>query len=157
MKWGDKQPFQAKFDGLLTLVDVLTRTGSVSLVGSSAGATAVINAYAARPKSIRAVVCIAGKINNPQTIGEHYLRDNPAFGESAQLAVSSLGQLGQTEREHILSLFAAADPIVPSGDSIVVGALNRRVLTVGHSVTIAAQLVFGAPLFLRFIKQQKQL
>jgi pimeloyl-ACP methyl ester carboxylesterase len=156
MKWADGKPFQEKFDGLLTLIDVLTHTGSVSLVGSSAGATAAINAYASRSQHIQAVVCIAGKINNPQTIGPYYLRDNPAFGESAQLAVSSLAQLDTGERQHILSLFAAVDPVVPARDSIVEGAINRRLPTAGHAVTIATQLIFGAPWFLHFIKHQKQ-
>lgn len=156
MKWGDGKPFQPKLDGLLSVINELSSKGSVSLVGSSAGATAAINAYAARPQAIQAVVCIAGKINNPQTIGPHYLQDNPSFGESAQLTVSSLAQLGPNERRRILSLFAAFDPVVPARDSIIEGATNRRLPTMGHPVTIGTQLIFGAPWFLHFIKRQKQ-
>lgn len=156
MKWGDKQPYGPKFEGLLTLINQLLQTGTVSLVGSSAGATVAINAYAAQPHLIQAVVSIAGKINNPQTIGPHYLRDNPAFGESAQLAVSSLAQLRPKERRRILSLFAAVDPVVPARDSMIDGATNRRLPTMGHSVTIGTQLIIGAPWFLHFIKHQKQ-
>lgn len=155
MKWADKQPYQPKFKSLLKLIDELSQQGTVALVGSSAGATVALNAFAARPRLVKAVVCIAGKVNNPQTIGLHYLRDSPAFGESAQAVVSSLAQLGSEERLRMLSLFAAVDPIVPARDSIIEGAHNRRLPTIGHPVTIATQLIFGAPLFLHFIKRQK--
>jgi hypothetical protein len=42
----------------------------VSLVGASAGAGAAINAFAARKNIVNGVVCIAGKVNNPDAIGE---------------------------------------------------------------------------------------
>ena len=61
-KWADKEPFEPKFQRLLAKIDDLSTDGNyVSLVGVSAGASAVLNAYAER-KNLTGVVCICGKI-----------------------------------------------------------------------------------------------
>lgn len=152
MNWADGEAFQPKFERLLNRIDTLLQKGDVSLVCASAGATAAVNAYAARPQ-IKALVCIAGKINNPMAVGEGYKRKNPAFWESMQLTNESVNKLDETRRARIRSIRALADPIVPARDSIVPGVQNKVSPTIGHAVTIALQIVFGAPFFLRFIKQ----
>src|SRR5580700_11504718 len=49
MVWADKEPFQPKFDRLLSLIDELHAQGQVvSLIGSSAGASVALHAFAAR-------------------------------------------------------------------------------------------------------------
>src|SRR5689334_22620753 len=98
MYWGDGKSFQPKFDGLLTLIDELSQRGPISLVGESTGATAAVNAFAARQDTVRSVVFIAGKVNNPQAIGSGYKRRNPAFWESAQQTTQSWAQLGPEQR-----------------------------------------------------------
>jgi hypothetical protein len=155
MNWADGEPFAPKFDRLLLLIDGQKAKGNkVSLVAASAGAGAAINAFAARKDAINGVVCIAGKVNNADTIGENYRRQNPAFVESANLVQRSLDQLDfDTDRTRILSRYALFDPVVPREDSEIAGAHNHAVPSVGHSVTIALQLMFGAPSFLRFLKQ----
>jgi len=39
-------------------------------------------------------------------------------------------------------------------DSYIAGANNRVVPTIGHTFTIAVQILFGAPSFLSFLKAQ---
>jgi len=151
MNWSDKQPFKPKFDKLLALIDTLSKQGAVSLVGSSAGAAAIVNAFAARP-DLKGVACIAGKINNPQTVGEAYKRKNPAFWESIQQTPASLAQLSNEQRAKIVSVYAPYDGVVPPEDSIVPGAHNRQVRNNLHPIVIATQLVFGAPKLLRFLQ-----
>jgi dienelactone hydrolase len=155
MNWGDKEPWQPKFDRLLARIDALSKQGkSVGLVGASAGASAVINAYAARTSQLVGVVCIAGKINRPETIGDRYRRNNISFVTSAYDCEQALQTLQADDRRHILSRFALLDETVMKADSRVPGVHNRLSPTVGHVVTIAAQLIFGAPSFLRFLKRQ---
>jgi dienelactone hydrolase len=151
MNWADGEPFAPKFERLLGAIDKAAAQGPVALVGSSAGAGAVINAYAQRP-NIRGAVCIAGKINNPQTIGQAYKQQNPAFWESAQLVPNSLTSLRTTERKRILSVYAPQDGVVPPEDSRVTGAHNRQVRNKLHPIVIGTQLVFGAPKWLWFLR-----
>lgn len=156
MLWSDKQPYSVKFENLLAKVDELSQQAPVVLIGSSAGASAVLNAYAVRPNSVAAVICIAGKINNPQTISLAYKQESPAFYESAQQVNDSLQKITPTMRSHIMTVRSSADEIIPASDSVIDGATNKVSWTRGHAFTIAWQLIFGLRAFLRFAKQQNQ-
>lgn len=154
MNWGDKQPWQPKFDRLLARIDELTLAGhKVGLAGASAGATAVINAFAARQDSLVGVVCIAGKINRPETIGERYARNNPSFLASANYCKASLASLDTKARKRIMSRYAMFDERVTKIDSRVPGGVNRLLLSVGHVPTIVIQITLMAPIWIRFLKR----
>jgi hypothetical protein len=154
VRWGDGEAFAPKLERLLKLIDGETAEGrKVALVGASAGAGAVIHAFARRKATVRGVVCIAGKVNNPDTIGPRYSTGNTAFVDSARQVQFSLDKLDfDADRKRIQSRYAIFDPVVPQADSEIAGARNRTVPAVGHSVTIASQLLFGAPGFIRFLK-----
>jgi len=154
IRWGNGEAFAPKLERLLKLIDDEVAKGrKVSLVGASAGAGAVINAFARRKDKIAGVVCIAGKVNNPGTIGPRYSTGNKAFVDSSRQVQFSLDKLDfDDDRTRIQSRYATFDPVVPQADSQIAGAHNRTVPTVGHSVTIATQLLFGAPGFIRFLK-----
>jgi pimeloyl-ACP methyl ester carboxylesterase len=155
MPWMDQEPFASKLERLVALIKELHgQDRIVSLVGASAGAGAAINAFAQRSGKVNGIVCIAGKVNNPDTIGEGYRRRSPSFIESAQQVQFSLDALDEGNyRKRIMSRYALFDPIIPRQDSIVLGGVNITVPTFGHSVTIAEQLLLGAPNYLRWLKQ----
>jgi dienelactone hydrolase len=156
MNWGNKEPWEPKFERLLVRIDELINDGKqIGLVGVSAGASAVINAYAARKDHIVGVVCIAGKINRPETIGQHYLRNSPALLTSVQNCIGSLQLLTDSDRQHILTRYAVFDGTVFTHDSRIPGAHNRMWSTIAHVPTIAVQLTIGAPSFLKFLKKQR--
>ncbi|MFI5270656.1 MAG: alpha/beta hydrolase family protein [Candidatus Saccharimonadales bacterium] len=154
MHWYDDTKWEEKFNKLLNHIDTLHSEGKkIGLVGASAGGSAVINAYAARKDKISGVVCIAGKINDPDDIGQRYRKYNPSFVESAYKIPASLESLNASDRKRILSRYALYDPIVKKADSKISGAKNRHSPTVGHVFTIAFQITLGAPSFLRFLKK----
>jgi predicted alpha/beta hydrolase family esterase len=153
--WADGEEWDPKFDRLLGRIDSATSAGkAVGLVGASAGATAVINAFHARQNSVVGVVLISGKINRPHAISPSLTRKNAAFGPAAHRAFIALSELSKVERSRIMSRYAMIDPIVPVVDSHVPGAHNRVQLSLGHAFTIATQMFFGAPLFIRFLRKQ---
>lgn len=155
VNWGDGKAWQPKFERLLKQIDDLAAAGKqVALVGASAGAGAVINAYAARPKAIQGCVLIAGKVNDPAGIGPRYRNGNPAFIDSANQVPASLEKLGAEERRRILSIFSILDPVVPRQDSRIPGVRNRYTVVIGHSSTIAVQITLGAAGFIWFLKRQ---
>lgn len=153
MHWADERSWEEKFQELLRHIDDLAFRGKiVGLVGASAGASAVINAYAARPKTVTGVVVIAGKINRPQNIREHYRHNNPSFVASAYAGEKSLAGLNANRRRRILSLYGLLDEVIVKKDSKISGAHNRLSPSIGHGATIATQIIFGAPYFLHFLK-----
>lgn len=154
MRWADQESIAPKFGRLLDYIDNLLEQGhKVSLVGASAGASVVINAFAARPEKISGVVCIAGKVNRPEAIGSWYKRNALAFVESANQATASLNSLNERQLRRINSRYSPVDIIVPKKDSVIPGATNTAVFSFGHAITIAVQLIFGAPSWLRFLKK----
>ncbi|MEK7594679.1 MAG: hypothetical protein AAB436_03520 [Patescibacteria group bacterium] len=154
MNWGDKQPWQSKLDKLLATIDKSVQEGKqVALVAVSAGASAAINAFAARKDTVVGVVCIAGKINHPETIGGHYLSQNPALPTSVEACQQALKTLDDNERKRILTRFALYDNVVTTRDSKIHGARNRYVLSILHIPTIATQISLGAPSFIYFLKR----
>lgn len=158
MYWGDKNPWAPKFKRLLTRIDELTSEGKfVGVVAASAGASAAINVFAARPNKVVGLVLIAGKVNRPDAIHPIHLTKNPAMPESVKQAVQSLRQLDSAKRRRILSRYGIFDEYVKKADSYIPGAHNKRVLTAGHFLNIAFQLVFGAPSFINFLKRQAEI
>ncbi|HXR49745.1 MAG TPA: hypothetical protein VN778_01830, partial [Verrucomicrobiae bacterium] len=152
INWNDQKPWSSKRDALLVRVDALAAQGKrVALVGISAGGSAAINIYAARKNVITGIVCIAGWINYPEDINPIHLKINPAFVASAGQTAASLETLKGTYSRRILSLYALSDRIVNRRHSIIPGACNRSVLSIGHGFTIATQIVLGAPGFIRFL------
>jgi pimeloyl-ACP methyl ester carboxylesterase len=156
MNWGDDVVWAEKFEHLLDRIDALAADGkNVALVGASAGAAAVVNAYAARQHKIVGVVCICGKINNPDSIGNRYRRNYPSFVVAAYKTAEALAKLDDKARRRILCRYALFDNVVTNrADSRIPGARNRFSPTILHSLTIAFQITFGAPSFLRFLKKQ---
>lgn len=155
VNWASKEPWATKLKRLLARIDDLrSQNKPVALVGISAGAAAVINAYAARKDQLAGVVCIAGKINRPHIIGKRYRRENPAFITSANDCEQALATIEPIYRSRIMSRFAIFDPIVSKKDSRVPGVQNRVVPSIGHVPTIATQITLAAPIFLRFLKHQ---
>jgi pimeloyl-ACP methyl ester carboxylesterase len=155
MPWMDQEPFASKLERLVALIKELHgQDRIVSLVGASAGAGAAINAFAQRSGKVNGIVCIAGKVNNPESIGDGYRQRSPSFIESANQVQFSLDILDEGNyRSRIMSRYALIDPIIPREDSIVLGGVNITVPTFGHSVTIAEQLLLGAPNYLRWLKR----
>jgi pimeloyl-ACP methyl ester carboxylesterase len=152
MRWADGKPYGPKFERLLVLIDELLSHGDrVSLVAASAGATVALNTFAERPQ-LNGVVLIAGKVNRAYAIGDWYKRHTPAFVQSAERTDSSVADLDKPQRARIMSRYGLVDYIVPKKDSYVPGAQHRRVVGIGHIMTIAFQLVFGAPLYIRFLR-----
>jgi hypothetical protein len=154
MHWADKEAWESKFTCLLNRIDELHEQGkAVALAGASAGAGAVINAFAARQDKIVGCVLIAGKVNRPQAIGQRYRNENPSFITSAYDCEKALKTLGANARKRILSRYALIDETVYKPDSCIPGARNRLSPTISHVGTIAFQITLGAPSFIRWLKR----
>lgn len=154
MVWSDNRSWQDKFKKLLHRIDELHAAGKIiGLVGASAGASAAINAYAARKDKLVGVVLLAGKVNRPDAVGDKYRRNFPSFIESLDACQPALRSLNDQDRERVLSRYAYYDGIVSKVDSEIPGARNQMRPIIGHVPLIATQIFFGAPSFLRFLKR----
>jgi len=154
MHWESSESTDSKLTRLLERIDALAaQKMPVGLVGVSAGASMVITAYSLRKSQLAGCVLLAGKVNRAAAIGARYRAQNPALVDSVQACERALATLNASDRMHIQSRYGLIDPVVARADSSVPGAQNHRLWAIGHTGTIVVQLVFGAPLFLRFLKK----
>lgn len=154
MNWADGELFQPKLQRLLDTIDSLAENGyDVSLVGVSAGASAVLNAYAARKSKVHGVVIICGKVNHPEAVSPALYAKNPAFKESMDRLPDSLDVLGEQYRKRILSIRPIADYTVPVRDTRIKGVKQGLIPTIGHVPSIAYGISLGAYKAIRFLKK----
>lgn len=145
MRWRDQQQkFRSALNSLITQIDSLHAGGGIiSLVGTSAGGSAVLNAFARRSEKIHRAVNICGRLR----AGEHVYptldaasRSSASFRESVELFERTEPRLSKKEREKILTIRALYDETVPVSTIPVDGATNIQITLVEHNLTIAAAM-----------------
>lgn len=154
--WTNKE-FKPRFQKLLTMIDRLSAKGhKVSLIGSSAGATAVLLAFLERPEQINGVVTICGKIHNPDNVRKAAYDMNPAFKQSLNLLQPKLDGLTDEMKQRISCIYSDKDELIPEKEAIIVGAENILVGSFGHVPTIAIQIKLHIDDRLDFLKRLAQ-
>lgn len=137
MPWKGDEAYEPKLAKLLALIDEYVEQGHrVSLVGASAGASAVINAYVLRKNSIQSVALICGKINFPHNVEQSLYDNNPAFKTSMYHLQKSLRQLTHIDKSKITSYFSKIDRTVPYPDTVIPGVKAVPILPLRHPQAI---------------------
>lgn len=154
--WADGESFTPKLQRLSEQIDKLkTPDNKVSLVGVSAGASAVLTAYSISPDKINGVVCISGKIQNSNNVAELVYLRNPAFREAMASLPGVLARLGSNERKRIMSIHPVRDQTVPPADTIITGALEKQIRASGHVQSIFYSLLFCGLSIASFLKRSR--
>ncbi|KKQ66962.1 MAG: hypothetical protein US86_C0002G0079 [Candidatus Daviesbacteria bacterium GW2011_GWA2_38_24] len=156
-----KDEFQSKLERLVDLVDELSDKGDVvSLVGTSAGGSAVLNAFIERKDVIHRVVNVCGRLRTGAQAGfrsfEARTASSPAFAQAVKLFESREDTLTERDRQKIMTVRAMfGDELVPGDTTILEGAYNTQVPTPEHMLSIGAALtIFSQPVIL-FLKGEQ--
>ncbi|PIR99383.1 hypothetical protein COT86_04340 [Candidatus Collierbacteria bacterium CG10_big_fil_rev_8_21_14_0_10_43_36] len=155
--WLDGKKFQPKLEGLLTLIDTLSQQGClVSLVGTSAGGSAVLNAFLKRKNQIHRVINICGRLRTGPITGLRSFSSktstSPAFAESIKLFENREHLLSRTDRKKIMTMRPAfGDELVPPNTVSIAGSSNITLPTVEHILSIALSLSLFSKVLLRFL------
>lgn len=152
--WKDDVPLDSRIKQLLARAKQLRDEGKrISLVGVSAGASAALHGFAARPQLFHTVICVAGEINGADHISNSIYQANPLFAQSMQHMGETLKKLSAQKRQSILSLYGSHDRWVPERHSYIPGAKNHVFKAYGHVVSIALALTVHAGQIIRFIRK----
>jgi acetyl esterase/lipase len=153
--WAGAEDFQPKLQRLLDRIDYYKAQGhQVSLIGASAGASGVLNAYVERKDSITGLVYICAKINAPETVSDKTYAENPAFKTSLKALQNSLRQLTAADKTKIHSFYSPGDGYVPHAATVIAGVRESRLPSLKHVRAILYSITFGAHKLLAPLKQQ---
>ena len=151
--WHDEQKFQPKLSVLVEMIDRYAQNGDkVSLVGCSAGGSAVLNAFFERKNVVHRVISVCGRLRSGNQKGfrsfEARTDSSPSFATSVQLFESREDSLSDNDRQKIMTVRALfGDELVPADTTILRGAYNTVVPTPEHVLSIAMALtLFSRPL-----------
>lgn len=151
--WGDGEAFAPKLERLVAHIDELyEKSGKVALIGSSAGASGVLNAAGMRLEKVSSVTSICGKILNSDLTSPDFVK-NPAFAGSIRALPESLEKL-RAAHIPILSVNALWDGRVPTLDTFIEQATRTTLPMAGHVPTIAYAISLGKGRIIKFIKTQ---
>lgn len=157
--WSDGKEFRQKLQALVKMIDQYAKNGNrVSLVGCSAGASAVLNAFIDRKKIIHRVITVCGRLKSGSQQGFRSFpvrtATSPSFAQSIHLFEGREGVLSDQDRKKIMTVRALfGDELVPADTAIVRGAYNIVVPTPEHVFSIAMSLtLFSRPL-ITFLQQ----
>lgn len=154
MPWLGQEAYKLKSQHLLDLIDELVSRGNtVALVGASAGASAVINAYIQRRQKLIAVVYICGKVNVPEAVSNKTYNENPAFKTSMLALQKSLGKLTPADKSSMLSFYSPGDNTVPHAATTIPGVDEKRLPPFGHATAIIYSMSFGAHGMIKYLKR----
>ncbi len=158
--WHDgEKNFTPKLKGLLELIDKSVNSGNrVSLVGLSAGGSAVLNAFQERKNVIKKCVNVCGRLRRGDQRGfrsfEKRTASSPSFAQSVILFESREKYLTINDRQKIMTVSALfGDELVPADTATLAGASNITIPAAEHIFTIVMALTFFSGRIINFLKK----
>ena len=154
--WFDKTTIDDKVRAVIKQVDkMLQDYDGVAILGSSAGGSLAINAYA---KLIDKNVCIVaahsrlavGNYSDDQKLSLYHSArigkkiSAPSFYESVKIAedISILG-FSITDKQRIMTMVQLTDGVVPLGTMSIDGAIQIRTLAFGHRMGFISHFIIN--------------
>jgi pimeloyl-ACP methyl ester carboxylesterase len=154
MPWAGSGEYAAKAEALAAYIDKYKAAGHrVSLVGASAGASAVLNAYANRRNEVSKVIYVCAKINRPDTVSAVTIGNNPAFKEALAVLQTNVSGFTDADKSHFHSFYSEKDGLAPYEATHIRGVKETKLPPLRHGLAIIYSLSIGFPKLLRVLKQ----
>jgi hypothetical protein len=136
MRWSIDEPWDTKLERLLKRIEECKQQGdSVTLVGESAGASAVINALS-KTDAVNGVVLLCGKSQYPDRVAQYRYNQNPTLRSALIHSNQAVGNLTGPQKQKVLNLYPIFDPVVPVQETKISGVRNAVMPIIGHATSI---------------------
>lgn len=150
-RWKSQENFRNKLVRLVELIDKESKDGPISLIGTSAGGSLVVNAYLKRKGKINKVLGICSRLHKGKIKGfsgfEQRTRGYSAFAESVVSSEKAIKCLGLEDRQKIMTTSGWIDELVPHNTSRIEGVKHATVPTIEHVIGIMSSLtLFSRPI-----------
>lgn len=137
MDWTVAEPWQTKLDKLQKRIDELVDQGSnVSLIGESAGASAVIVALTKQEMKLNQVILLCGKFQYPGRVATWRYKLNPSFKDALTESHELVPKLTESQKAKLINLHPIYDNVVPVTETKEPGFKNSVMPIIGHATSI---------------------
>lgn len=153
----DSEKFPGRFERMGKYLDEDMKDGrEISLLGISAGGSAVINLFYPRRNKIKKVVTICGRVRDPNVrkMWNHKPEVLGVYEESVKLCEKNLDKLSDEYKEKIMTVRPYFDEVVPLRTMTIEGARNERVNSAQHMVSIALSMSLYSKIIVDFLKNK---
>ena len=155
MQWSIPEAWGAKLDSLTSKINSYHDLGyTVSLIGESAGASAVLQALNTRTESLNAVILLCGKSQYPDRVAQRLYQKNPALKDAMVGSHSAVSFLTEAQRKKVLNLHPLFDPVVPVHETKILGTKDSTMPIVGHILGIGFGMTIWSFKIVRFMRKQ---
>lgn len=157
--WGNKnEELKPKLERLIRLIENLAASGDkVSLVGISAGASLVLNAYILKTNKITGVVNLFGRLRSKSSPSLNFAaRNSSAFKESVLMFEKNETKLTNADRKKILTVRAMFDETVPLSTTPLAGAKNIQVPLIEHTLSIYLGVLIYKRVITDFLRERSK-
>ncbi len=156
MLWqGAEQDLTPKLNRVIGLIDSYYADGyTVSLLGTSAGGSAVVNVFAMRKEKIHRVINVCGRLRKGKNVLpslEQVSRKSKSFYDSVIRCEENLKMFTSEDCKEILTFRPLFDELVPSSTVPVLGATNVLLPTIEHVLSIALAMTLYSSRIRRFL------
>jgi hypothetical protein len=154
MNWLVDEPWDAKLQRLLERIDFHHTEGrEVSLVGVSAGSTAILQAIIKRRNEIKSAVLVSGKFQYPDTVHPMRYKMNPALHNALIESSRALNQLTNCDKQKLRLFRPIYDNLLPSQEIYIPGVKTAVMPAITHVGGIAYAITLGSWQIVRFLKK----
>lgn len=156
--WSDNsESYEIKQEKLLELTDAKLQESTISLIGTSAGASAAINAFSLRQEKINGVVNVCGRLRKGSDNGYRSLelksKHSPSFRESVLLCERNINIIEKQNLKRIMTIRPAfGDELVPANTVPIDGAVNITIPTGEHLFSISMAMTVFSNRIISFLK-----
>lgn len=155
MYWQKNEPWQKKLDRLLARIDELyAQQFFVSLIGESAGASAVVQAMKLRHSKLNAGILLCGKTQFPDRVSSRLYALNPALKNAVVASQTAVNSLTPQEKAKMLNLHPIADPVVPVKETKIPGVADAVMPVIGHALSIGFGMSIWSFRIVKFIRSK---
>lgn len=156
VNWRDgEKSFKPKLKRLVNQIDELSKKGRISLLGTSAGGSAVLNAFNERKSKIHKVVNVCGRLRKGVNVFPSLnlaTITSPSFKESVLVCEKIQKQLTKKDKAKIQTIQSLFDQTVPISTMTIEGANNEQIFSIGHGLSISLAMTVYSKNIIRFLK-----
>ncbi|MFZ2026514.1 MAG: hypothetical protein WAV30_04480 [Microgenomates group bacterium] len=154
----DERSFTPKLTRLLELIDELHERGkTISLVGTSAGGSAAINAFIERRDSIHRVINVCGRLRIGPTTGVWSFgaktKTSPSFADSVMMCETHQKSLTDKDLQRVMTIRPIFDETVPKETVGLAGANNIVFPSGEHVLSISLIMTLFSHKITSFLKE----